>query len=69
MPAARPVAVYLTQLINTASHCLLILPAPGTPLADREVAIDRILALMKPFVGDVMLENCDLGVDGVDSNR
>jgi hypothetical protein len=60
MPDTRdPVAVYLVELIHTASECLLRLPPPGAPLAQREVAIDRILAAMEPFVGDTMLATCD----------
>ena len=47
MPARDPVAEYLKDLIQTAAECLVLLPPPAAPPAEREAAIDKILAKME----------------------
>jgi len=61
MPARDPVAEYLKDLIQTAAECLVLLPPPTAPPAEREAAIDKILAKMEPFVADTMRATLDLG--------
>jgi hypothetical protein len=58
--AADPVAAFLQQVITAAATSLAILPPPGTPLDQREAAIDRILTLMHPYTLDTMLADVDL---------